>query len=51
MILISRWNNAPFPIQNLTSTLEDRTGNELVWDNLPAWEWDVSSAVYEAIKE
>ena len=45
------WNNVPLPLQNLAGTWGDRTGNELGWDNLPAWEWDVSSAVYEAIKE
>jgi hypothetical protein len=43
------WNNAPVPLENLAGTWGDRTGQgETGWDNLPAWEWDVSRGVARA---
>jgi hypothetical protein len=39
------WNNAPWPFENAAGVWGDRAGQELGWDKLPEWSWDVSRAV------
>lgn len=43
------WNNAPVPMANLAGTWGDRSGQELGWDKLPVWSWDVTPAVLTAL--
>ncbi len=46
------WNSAPWPWENLAGCWGDRTGvMETGWDDLPAWEWDVTRAVAESVAD
>ncbi len=43
------WNNAPLAVENITLSVVDVVqGTDHLWDDLPAWHWDVSKAVNEA---
>jgi hypothetical protein len=42
------WNNAPIPLANYGSTLVSVFRGSIDWNNLPAYQWDVSQATSDA---